>query len=234
MQDLVTPGFQLDAAGDVLDGQHVAGHRSLTLLARCSKDRDHLDAQQLAATCRRDEIRNRRLAGGQALADHFLRMFDLALFEDRENRATKPDQRPAGDRSRSLRQRLELQPGTVVIEQDAAVEIAHDDSLGELRHQRRQAVFFFLNRSLGGGDLGIDIVHQHVALLRQVVGGLGQLLNFRRPFGRDTEIAVGAEHQAQGLGHPQQSLDILFEQLVQHRDTKGEADQRHHRADWQA
>ena len=161
-------------------------------------------------------------------------MLDLILFENGENRTPQPDQRPARNRGRPLRQGLELQPGAVVVEQDAAVEIAHDDGLREFGHERRETILLFLDRSLGARDLGIDVVHQLVALLRQVVGGLGELLHLRRPVELDAEIAVGAEHQTQGFRHPQQAFDILLEQLVQDHDADREPEQRHHRADRQA
>jgi hypothetical protein len=109
-------------------------------------------------------------------------MLNLVFFENGENRAPKADQGAARNRGWPLGQRLELQAGAVVVEQDAAIEITDDDCLGQLGHQRSEAVFLFLNRGLGAGNLGVDIIHQHIALLRQIIGGAGQLLDFRRAF----------------------------------------------------
>ena len=66
----------------------------------------------------------------------------------------------------------------------------------------------------------VDIIHEGVALLGHIVGGLGQLLDFRRAFDSHAEIAVGSQHQAQRFGHAQQSFYVLLEQLVQDEDAK--------------
>jgi hypothetical protein len=51
--------------------------------------------------------------------------------------------------------------------------------------------------------------------LGQVVGGAGQVAHFGRPLGRDAEVAVGAQHQAQGFGHAQEAMHVLLEQAAQ-------------------
>jgi hypothetical protein len=93
MQHLVAAGFLLDAARDVFDGQHVAGHRRRGS-SPGSEYRHHLGAQQLAAARVVMKLDSGRLAGRQALADDFLRMLDLVLFEDGENRTPEADQAP--------------------------------------------------------------------------------------------------------------------------------------------
>ena len=110
-----------------------------------------------------------------------------------------------------MSQRLELQTGAVVVKQDTTIKITNNDRLGKLGHQRSEAVLLFLDRGLGAGNLGIDIIHQHITLLSQVIGRTGQLLDLRRTIQRDAEISVGTQHQAQGFGHPQQAFNILFE-----------------------
>ena len=232
MQDLVAPGFELDVAGDVLDGQHVAGHPFPAVAA--GQHGHHLNAQQLPAAQGRDEVRHCALAGGEALPNDILGMLDLTLLENREDRATQPDQCAAGNRRRPLGQRLELQPCAVVVEEDAAVQIAHHDSLRQLGHEGGQPVLLLLDGGLGRSDLRIDVIHQRITLLGQVIGGTRQLLDLGRPFDADPEIAVGAKHQAQRLRHAQQTLDILLEQPVEHAHADGKTEDRHHGADRQA
>jgi hypothetical protein len=148
MQDLVAAGFLLDAARDVLDRQHVAGHRASPLLAR-SQYRNHLDAQQLAAAwvVMKFDIAVLPAARRWRMTSWACWTWFFSRIENIER--PRPISAPAGDRGRPLRQRLELQAGAVVVEQDAAVEIAHDHCLGQFRHQRRQAVFLFLDGRLG-------------------------------------------------------------------------------------
>jgi hypothetical protein len=80
----------------------------------------------------------------------------------------------------------------------------------------------------------LDVVHQDIALLRQVVGGARQLLHFRRAFRRDPEIAVGPEHQAQLFRHAQQPSTYCLNSLLQDQHADHEAEHGHHRADRQA
>ena len=127
-------------------------------------------------------------------------------------------------------ERLELQAGAVVVEQDAAVEVADDHRLRQFRHQRGEPVLLFLDRGLGRGDLLADVIQQDVALLRQIVGGARQMLDFRRAFRRYPEIAVGPKHQAQLFGHAEQPVDILLEQVSQHHHADNEAGHSHHDA----
>ncbi|BAO30093.1 hypothetical protein [Sulfuritalea hydrogenivorans] len=161
-------------------------------------------------------------------------MGDLPALEDGKYRSSQPDQRAAAHRRRPLRQRLELQPGAAVVEQDAAVEVAHHHRHRQLRHQRGQPVFLFFDSGLGQPDLLLDIGQQLVALLCQIVGGPRQFAHFGRAFGRDAEVAIGAEHQAQGFGHAQQAMDILLEQAAQQDQPGHEAEKRHQPAQRQA
>jgi hypothetical protein len=164
----------------------------------------------------------------RSLAHDLQRVVDLIAFENREDRTSEADQRAAGRPCcASLCQTTELQSGAAVVEQDAAVAIADHHRLRQFGHQRGQAVLLFLDRGLGGGDLGIDIVHQTIALLRQIIGRLGQQLDLRRPLRRHPEIAVRRQHQAQVLGHLEQTLDVLAEQVTDDQQTDDEAEGGH-------
>ena len=72
-------------------------------------------------------------------------MGDERAIEHGVDRAAQPDQLGAVGQRRRARQRAELQPRAAVVEQDAAVEVAHDHALRQLGHQRRQAVAFLLD-----------------------------------------------------------------------------------------
>ena len=142
-------------------------------------------------------------------------MRDLPALEDGEDGTAEPDQGAAAHRGRSLRQRLELQARAAVVEQDPSIEVANHDAHRQFRHQGGEPVLLFLDRRLGAPDLLLDVGQQGVTLLGQVVRSTRQFANLGRPLGIDTEVAIGAKHQAQGLGHPQQTLDILLEQGAQ-------------------
>ena len=150
-------------------------------------------------------------------------MGDLPALEDGKNRSTEADQRAAAHRRRTLRQRLELQPRTTVVEQDAAVEIAHHHTHRQFRHQGGEPVLFLFHRGLGQPDLRLDVGQQFVTLLRQIVGGARQFAHLGRAFGCDAEIAVGPQHQAQGFRHAQQAVDILLKQGAQQLQTEDQA-----------
>ena len=65
-------------------------------------------------------------------------MRDELAVEHRVDRAAQPDQLGATGQRGRIGKRAELQPRAVVVEQDAPVEVADDDALRQLRHQRRE------------------------------------------------------------------------------------------------
>jgi len=156
---------------------------------------------------------------------------DLIAFENRKDRTSKADQRPPGSNRGALDERLELQSGTIVVEQDATIDVAHDDRLGQLRHQGSQPVLFLLYRRFGSSNLGGNVVHQSVPLLRQIVRRLSEQANLRRTLRTDPEVAIGRQHQVQVLDHLEQTLHILAEKMPDHQQADDEAENRHQRAE---
>ena len=84
------------------------------------------------------------------------------------------------------------------------------------------------------GNLGIDVGQKIIALLRQLVGGVGQLPHFRRPRHLDAKAAIGRMHQAKLFRHAQQALHVLPEEIAQDANADQEADRGNEGADRQA
>jgi len=127
-----------------------------------------------------------------------------------------------------------LKAGATVVEQDAAIEIADHHPQRQFRHQRGKPVLFLLDGGLGDADLRLDIIEQFIALLGKIVGRAGQITDFGRTFGRNAEVPVGAEHQAQRLRHARQAVHVLLEQGAQQDHATDKADQGHESAQRQA
>ena len=151
------------------------------------------EVQQLAVAA--NELASQR----DALLDGVERMRDQVALEDTVDRAPEADQLTAAGHAGRLGERAELRARAVVVEQHAAVEVAHHHALRQLGHQRREAILLELDRLLGAPDLGRDVAHQLVALAGELVHRQRQGLHLGRAFGLDAEPAVGTEHQAQVL-----------------------------------
>ncbi len=69
----------------------------------------------------------------QSMTDVAQRMSDHFFVEDAVDRSTQPDPVAA---PRLARRPFKQNLSALIIEEDAAVQIADEDALGELRHQR--------------------------------------------------------------------------------------------------
>ena len=110
----------------------------------------------------------------QALLDAFQRMGDEPAIEDGIDGTSESDELRAARELRGLGQRAELAPCTVVVEQDAAVEVADHHALGQLAHQRGQPVALLLDAPARALDLLADVLPELVALARKIVDHLRQ------------------------------------------------------------
>ena len=211
VQELHTRAFGLVFRRDVVEHQHEAGDRCAALAFRCvatlsahtadATHRGHLRAQQLARARGGDELGARiGRAATDALLHALERVCDQVAVEDRVDGAAEADHLgPVGQR-RGVGQRAELHARPVVVEQDAAVEVAHHHALRELAHQRGQTVALFGHAAAGARDLGGHLAAQRVALPGQRVEQLRQALHVRTRARRlQRHLGVGGEQHARLL-----------------------------------
>ena len=197
-------GLFLEAAGDVVEHQHEAADvrgavgRSLARLHR-----RHLHPQQLAGGRGRDELRRRAgRATRHPVADVVQRMrHQVAVEHGVDGTADAHQLRPAGH-LRRLRQRLELQPGAAVVQQDAAVQVADHDALRQFGHQRGQPVALLFDAPAGLPHLRGHIGLQRAALARQLVDDTGQRPRLGAARGLDLARHLGRQQHAGLFGHP--------------------------------
>ena len=141
-----------EVARDVVEHQHEAVQRRVAgRLGADRAHRRHLHAQQLPGARAGDELRRRvRHAALQPLLDALERVRDQLAVEHRVDRAAEPDQLAAvGERAVRSSRRTKLQARAVVVEQDATVEVADDDALRQLGHQRREPAALLLDLAAG-------------------------------------------------------------------------------------
>ena len=162
--------------------------------------------------------------------DRFPCVINLTGFQNRVDRATQSDQCATGYRGGTFGQRLEHEPRAVVIQQNPAIQITHHHRLRQLRHQGGQTVLLFFDIGFRLGHLRFNIVNEGVALCGQVVNSADQFTQFRRPFFRDTERAIRAQHQAQLFHHRRHPGDIAIEQATQQNQAKDKARRSQHAA----
>ncbi len=95
----------------------------------------------MAGRGRRHELRRGGgLSAGEAAFDRLAGMGDQRPVDHRMDRAAEPDELGAAGRVGRLREAAEERPGAAVVEQDAALEVADDDALLQLGHQRAKLV----------------------------------------------------------------------------------------------
>ena len=235
LQQQIAAIARFDAPSDVVENQHEPGDAAGSALchgiARRPEHRRHLHPDQQAGGCRGHEVRGRATrALGEALVDGLQRVDDEVAVEDREYRTAQSDEavRLAG-RSPALQRLPEELHRAGVVEQDAALDIAHDHALRELRHQCREAVPFLL-------DAGIGFAHapRHVLLQRLV--GIGEAALNPSPSRRISADPAGAA-RCDGFAvimmrissaSRRGAFDIAAEQCVQDEDERREQQQRHH------
>ena len=150
--------------------------------------------------------------------DLLQRVGDELAVEHRVDRAAQADQLGAVGQLRRVRQRPELVARALVVEQDAAVEVAHDDALRQLGHQRGQAAALLLDAPAGLGDLGRDVAAQPFALLHQFVEGIGQRRGSRHcPAPFSVCAVVGLEQHTRLLEQPRRRRDMAPVQPLRQR-----------------
>ena len=159
----------LDPARDVVEQQHEAGDA----VGAPSGRRRPTRAPSTGAICTRtswpagrgrDEVRDRAArALAQPVVDALQRVDDEVAVEDREDRAPEADQavRLAG-RGRAVERLAQQLHRARVVEQDAALDVAHDHALRELGHQRREPVALLLDARVGLADALLDVALQRV------------------------------------------------------------------------
>jgi hypothetical protein len=101
-------------------------------------------------------------------------MRDELAIEDRVDRTAEPDQLAAVGKVRCVRKGAELQSRAVVVEEDAAVEVADHDALRKLGHQRREAAPLLLDLAACFLDALMHVGAQRVALAREPLDDLGE------------------------------------------------------------
>ena len=233
LQQLVLRGVALVVARDVVQHQHEAAQGRVGSLAVAH--RGHLRAQQLPALGDGDELRRRRgRTALQPLLDAFQRVRHELTVEHGVDAAAQADELGAAGQRRGVRQRLELQPRAVVVEQHATVEVAHDHALRELAHQRGEAGTLPLDAAAGQCHLLRHVLPQAVALLRQFVEGARQALQRRSGAGgRQFTLHVGAEQhlrlfeQLRRCGEPEPVQRLRRGRSGRHQAQRDHHQQRH-------
>ena len=187
MQQQVAPAAGLDRARDVFEDQHEASDA-----ARRVEHRRRLNAQQLPFTCG-DELRDRV---GAALFDPapnlVERVDDETLVEDAEHGSAEPD-RGAAETRGVTRQQMR---GTRVVEQDAALGVAHEHALRELGHQCGEPVLLLLEMRVRLFNARLDVAPQCVVRLGQAIDRAGELAHLGHADKCDAMIRVCRVNEA--------------------------------------
>ena len=123
--------------GDVVEQQHVAAEGGV---AFAGPHRRQADLEEVAGRRGGDELRGRGgLAAGDAALDGFAGVVDQGAVDHRVDRPAEADQLGAAGAVGGAREPAEQGAGAAVVEQDPPVEVADDDALVQLGHQRRRA-----------------------------------------------------------------------------------------------
>ena len=220
---------------DVVQHQHETGDRSAVAVVRRTGDCRHLGAQQLAGARGGDELRRRTgHAALPALLDVLQRVRHALAVEHGVDRAPEADQFGARGNAGRIGQRAELQPGARVVQQDAAVEVAHHDALRQFRHQRGEPAALLLDRAARLPHLLCHVGAQSVALLRQRKDDLAQRAVVGCAVRGRRACRVGAEQRAGFFEQARRRFDVMAHQRVeagcnaeQHEQQRQAAQRRH-------
>ena len=219
MQQLAARRLFLEAARDVVEHEHEAAKPvGLRFVLAGIVHGRHLHPQQLAAARGGDELRRRLLRPPRPpVADALQRMRHQALVEHGVDGAPDADQLGAAGQLRRIRQRAELHARALVVEQDAAVAVAHHHALRQLRHQRRQPVALQPHAGAGTRHLGRHVGAQRIALRGQCVHRVGQrlLVGLRTRF--QLQGRTGVDEGARLLGQLGQRADARHPPALQRR-----------------
>ena len=226
-QQAVALRILLEVARDVVQHQHEAADRTVAVVA--AAHRRHLRAQQLAGARGGDELRRRAGdAALHALADVLQRVGDQLAVEHGVDRAAEADQFGAVGQTRRVGQRTELQPRAIVVEQDATVQIAHDDRLRQFRHQRGQTAAFLFDVAAGGAHLFGDVGAQPRALFDKAGDDVGQRAVLGVALRCKCALGIGAEHDARLVHQSRWRDDVAPIELVQSGRGQHQHEQQRH------
>ena len=158
--------------------------------------------------------------------DRVERVDDQVAVEDREHRATETDEArsaPGGIAVDRLAQELHRPR---VVEQDATLDVAHDDALRELRHERSQAVALLLEARIRLAHPPLDVLAQRLARVGQGVQASGEPHHRRRALGRSAMRRIRAQHDPRVLRETFRGLDVPMEQRAGDERDRREQEQR--------
>ncbi len=207
----VTRRLGLEVTGDVVQHQHEARQGLGGLLWRTGRRTHgrHLYPEELARRGGRHELRRRlRCPAQDALLDVLQRMRDQLAVKHAVDGSPQTNDLRATGHARCLGQGHELQTGTVVVEEDATVQVADHHALGQLGHQCRQPTALLLDPAGHLGDPFIHFPAQGFALLDQLIEQPGQLarldvaLERKRPHHVRAQHHLGLLGQLDGWRHP--------------------------------
>jgi hypothetical protein len=197
----------IEQPGHVLQREHHAGDGAL------ARHRGGLHLEQPSRRRRGDEARERRSA-----AQFLAHVRQLLAVHQAEQRPAEPEQ--------GLRA-LEQLPRALVVEQDAALGVAHQHALGELGHERRQPVALLLEPGARLARARFGVAAQAAAVGGEALDGGGELGHLARALGRGPQILVRAEQHVDLLGKPARRGHVLREQPAHGEEAQRQQQRRH-------
>ena len=161
--------------GDVVEEQHVAAEGGVPF---AGPHRRQADLEEVAGRRGGDELRGRGgLAAGDAALDGFAGVVDQGAVDHRVDRPAEADQLGAAGAVGGAREPAEEGAGAAVVEQDPPVEVADDDALVQLGHQRPELVALERHLAAGVFDQPRHVGAKRPPLVGEPVDGLGQGAN---------------------------------------------------------
>jgi hypothetical protein len=148
-----------------------------------------------------------RVAVRDAAPDVVERVHDQALVEDAEDRASEAHRRRAAEQLGGAR----------VVQQDAALGVAHQHALRELRHQRGEPVLLLRQARVRFVDARLHVAPQGGVDEAERVDRARQVLHLGRALGLDAALGVQRVQVAHLLGQPQRRPRVGAVPAVQQR-----------------
>ena len=210
VQQLVAQRLLFELARDVVQHQHEAAqHRNGVVVQHGG----HLDAQQLTVAGGGHELR-RRLgrAACHALADRVERVVDQLALEDAVDRAAQTDGGGTVHQAGNVREGAELQPGAVVVQQHAAIQVTHHHALRQLGHECGQTATLLLHLLAGHLHLLLHVVLQGRTLRDQGLDGVGQAAHLGAAGLGQGVFSAAGQLDARFLVEPRQCRDVVLKQ----------------------
>ena len=192
-----------------------------------------LQAHELARRRGRDEVGDRRtLALVDAVVDALECVDDEIAVEDREDRAAEAHQRVrlagGGGAVERLAQQLHR---SRVVQQDAALDVAHDDALRELGHERGQAASLLFDAVVRFTNLAIDVRLLRGVRLGKPIDRAGDRPHLRCAAGCGAVLRIGHLDDARVLGEMAQRGHVAApERTHSEEDNHQHQERRHHEA----